>query len=196
MLQAARSFRGGSPLNALVINPAESSEVISYNLISLLRQAEMEALDIEQLLQQVEVTGQTNSGALKKAEPLAAYRLHGWRETYRELSIRVSTELSGEMLENVIDLHGLSLDVKPGLAELRKLNDKLMGRVLAVMLIPNKQPQEVRRLCRIGMQLELLPFAAQTVRGTIAIGRDALLLDSVWKRRRNTGSASELPVII
>jgi CRISPR-associated endonuclease/helicase Cas3 len=196
VLQAARSFRGSNAFSALVINPAESNEVISYNLISLLRQAELEALDIEHLLRQAESTGQTNSRALRNSEPLAAYRLHGWLEKYRELSISVRTELSGEMLENVIDLHGLSLDVTPGVAELSKLNDLLMSRVLAVMLVPNKQPQDVRRMCRAGIQIELLPFKAGNLHGTIAIGRDALLLDSVWRRQQSAGSRRAPPMII
>jgi hypothetical protein len=100
------------------------------------------------------------------------------------------------MLENVIDLHGLSLDVTPGVAELSKLNDLLMSRVLAVMLVPNKQPQDVRRMCRAGIQIELLPFKAGNLHGTIAIGRDALLLDSVWRRQQSAGSRRAPPMII
>jgi CRISPR-associated endonuclease/helicase Cas3 len=194
-LEAARAFRSSSVFTALVKNShAASQEIVDYNLLSLLRQAEVEWVELEKMVQEGERHGQSRE-ALLRGNPLAAYRLRGWLSNYRPICIKIETELSSEQFERVQEMQGFRFDV-PGLPELKALNDALEERILPVFLIPNEAPDNIRRKCRLGMQIELLPFRQSSTgrTGTVAFGRDALLLDSVWHRQRQ--GSDDSPMIV
>jgi CRISPR-associated endonuclease/helicase Cas3 len=180
-IRTAASFRGGSPFIALIQDPETNSQrIMSYNLMSLLLNADLQAVSIDEMLKKA------GDGALslEKTEPLAAYRLLGWREKPRDISIELDAELPIERLEAVIEQNRFRLfclDVP----ELTALNKRLYERELVAFFIPNKDPDYVRRLLRLGFQIELYRFKANgNLAGTVVFGRDALLIDSILIRRK------------
>ncbi len=189
---AAQSFRGSSPFTALVLDVSplrENSEVQTYNLISLLLRGELEAVNHDDLLRQAERHG-LNVQSLNRAKPLAAYKLLGWREKPREISIRYEQELLREQQECVIECQNVLLHIpdNQGLG-MKSINDQLETRTLAAFFIPNQDPYNVRRMLRLGIQIELFPFQSiDNAQGCAAFGQHALLLDSAWKRLKSRAS--------
>jgi len=182
-LEASASFRGGSPFTVLLRGMAESSEIVSYNLLPLLYNAELEAVPMREMLRSA---GQY-AKALERSEPLAAYRLRGWTSAPRRLEITFDQALEENEWEAVIEKRGFRLSPM-GVSELNALNDVLETRAFAVLCVRDKAPELVRRKLRLGY-FDLLPFRdAAGVTGSIAFGRDALLLDSVLYRVKRDNS--------
>lgn len=186
IFEAASSFRGTSPFTALVLDLSplrESSEVQTYNLITLLLRGELEAVEIADLLRLAASQG-VDVDALKRARPLAAYKLHGWRDKAREISVIYEQELGTEH-QVVIECRSIRLRVSDSVGlGLSALNDQLAEQTLAAFFIPNYDPYSVRRMLKLGMKMELFPFTSlDNVQGCVAFGQDALLLDSAWQRR-------------
>lgn len=194
ILDAARSFRGGSPFSALVLDVSTGQhEVVTYNLISLLLNAELDAVDVKEMIRQAVRSGQSET-ALTRSNPLAAYRLLGWLPKPRSILFYLDRRLGEEKYEVVIDQRGFQLDV-PGVPELHALNRELETRPLAAILLRNKDPESLRRMLRLGLQIELFRFSdGNSEQGTVTFGRDALLLDSVYYRDRK--SKSDKPILI
>lgn len=185
VLHAARSFRGSSPFTALVLDVSNNRrEVVTYNLITLLLHAELDAVEMKELLHKV---GQ-NAVLLERSSPLAAYKLLGWLPKPRPLNIYLDRTLDEDQYDVVTQQSGFRL-VAPGVPELSKLNDRLEALTLAVRLVRYQEPKMLGRRLRLGYQLELFKFStADMVEGTVAFGRDALLLDSVlYRASRSTG---------
>lgn len=185
-IRVASTFRASSPFTALVQDPQTNSrEIVSYNLMSLLRRAELFALPIDNLLKQAQQRGQ-NTASLTKTEPLAAYQLRSWLDDYRKISIRLDRDFMLEWDEQVETLNRLQIECA-GIPELSKLNNELYGRKMVVFPIVDQDPYTVRRMLRLGIDTELFEFIANNgVKGTMAFGRDALMLDSVYQRRRSS----------
>lgn len=182
IIEAASSFRGGSPFTALIQDPeTDSKHIVSYNLMALLGRADLLAVPIESLLKEAKRLHQ-NIESLEKIEPLAAYKLLSWRDDYRDIIIRLEIELPKEKYEEVIEQNRFELDCV-GIPELQALNEKLYDRTLVAFVIPDKNPYLVRRLLHLGFQTELFDFSGLSgLAGTIVFGRDALLVDSVLRR--------------
>ena len=193
-LDAARSFRGGSPFTALVLDlSTQNKEVVSYNLVTLLRHAELEGMEMGEMLRHAEQQGQ-NRKTLERSKPLAAYRLHDWLPQPRSVQIYLDASLGEEQLEVVIEMTGFHFDV-PDVPELRRLNRKLETQHLVALLLRDQDPEAVRKRLRLGFQLELFKFSsANGVEGCVAFGRHALLLDSAWSRRKR--SSNSAPIIL
>lgn len=184
-IAAASSFRGGSVLTALIQDPETNSQrIMSYNLVSLLLNADLQAVPIEEMLEMAQRQRQ-DPHILEKTKPLAAYRLLGWLDKPRQIEVELDTELPLEQREMVIEQNRFRIYCL-NMSELQALNKRLYERVLVAFFIPDKDPDLVRRLLRLGFQIELFPFTARgNVQGTVVFGRDALLIDSVLIRRRN-----------
>lgn len=191
-LDAATSFRGSSPFTAIQVDAQKpNSDVTAYNLITLLRSAELESIDLETLYSEAEHKGQKRK-TLERAKPLAAYRRHGWLAKPRTITIRLHSELGEEQYGRVIEQTGFQFDVV-GIPELMRLNDTLEIRPLVTLLIPYQKPETLRRILKLGTQLQLLDFKNGSITGTAVFGRDALLMDVVLYRYRNQ---SNQPIIL
>jgi hypothetical protein len=77
----------------------------------------------------------------------------------------------------------------PGVPEMPSLNDKLEVQKLVALLLQDREPEELRRKLKLDYQLELFKFTSiDSVQGSVAFGRDALLLHSVlfrFKKKQN-----------
>lgn len=202
--QEAASFRGTSPFTALVINDmlgedaatGTAESVMPYNLITLLLQARLERLSLDEAYRRAG----DRAEALRKTDPLIAYRVVGWLpQKPRKVSILLNEPTRSwpsEYFGTVIEQGGFRFEVEPNdIPELRQLNEMLEARTLVALLI---RPGDLKRLdvadpatlrlyFRLGMSLELFSFRSQdsASQGCVAFGRDALLLDSIIYQSRS-----------
>lgn len=185
-LEAATSFRGGSVFTALVQDPENGSgRIVSYNLMTLLRHAAITAVPLEDMFVEASKR-QQQLAPLKKTQPLAAYRISGWLEQPRDVTFRLDAELPEERKECVIEQDRFAIECV-GVPELRLLNKYLDNNTYVAFIIPDKSPDLVRRILRLGYQLELFNLKGLGgLSGTVTFGRNALLIDSVLFRRRKT----------
>lgn len=193
VVQSASTFRGDSPFTALVRDMRAKegkSEFIPYNLLTLLRNAELQRIDWDDAEREYQKIRQTmpNWKTLQRGKPLGAFRLQGWLEKRREVNLTLDYEPELDQREQVVELGGFRFDVPTGFDGEMRVSDELQVRTMVCLLIPEKAPDEVRRMCRLGMNIELLRvkvLGQGDTPWTAAFGRDALLLDSVWLRRRS-----------
>ncbi|HEX2907197.1 MAG TPA: type I-D CRISPR-associated helicase Cas3' [Phototrophicaceae bacterium] len=182
LVDEAISFRGGSPFVALVIG--ESGHIQPYNLISLLRQADLEPIELAVVYALAEKAGNT-AALLQRDQPLVAYRLHGWLPKARRLRLRLDQRIDdwpSDRFGTACVLRGFALDA-PGVSGLITLNKTLETRELVTTLVRGYRPDDLRRRLKLGYQFELLEFAsADGIEGSAAFAREALLLDSALRR--------------
>jgi CRISPR-associated endonuclease/helicase Cas3 len=186
----AVAFRGSSPFTVLVKQSKGKDTISSYNLLSLLLQADLQPADLKAYYAEAERRGQSRK-VLERANPLAAYELKGWLPETRKISFGLRQELEAHDLTQVIELDGVVLNIDSGkpLNELRRLNDALDQRQFAARLIP-EAPDDLRRRLKLGYHFGLYPFSGkiwrsdeervESISGSVAFARDALLLDSIY----------------
>jgi len=188
----ATSFRGSSPFMILVkqVNGKERG-ISTYNLLSLLLQADLTPADIEEFYRDEEKRKEGSRKLLERAKPLAAYELKAWLNETRKISFQLRQELEAVDLTRVIQLEGVQINIDSGkpLNELRRLNEALDERKFAARLVA-EAPDEIRKRLRLGYTFGLHPFTGklwrpdeerlETMSGSVAFARDALLLDSIY----------------
>jgi CRISPR-associated endonuclease/helicase Cas3 len=193
IIEAASSFRGDSPFTALLRDVRKkegSSGFVAYNLLTLLRNADLHWLSWYEAEHEYQEIRQSSPSwaALRRGEPLGAFRLKGWLEKRREIGLTLDREPDLAQREQVVELSGFRFDVLGGFDGGMRVGDELQARTMVCFLIPDHRPDEVRRMCHLGMEVELLRVKVIGLGDspwTAAFGRDALLLDSVWIRRRS-----------
>lgn len=180
------SFRGGSPFVALVENALSGNEsLMTYDLLTLLRSGRLYSIPLDAAYQRAGEAAAT----LKARQPLAAFRLEGWLAQPRRVSIVLNEDAQSwdeTDFETVVESRNFRLRVEgEQLPDLLALNDTLEDRVLVALLIRRWDATALRLRYQLGMQLDLLPFTtADSVTGTAAFGRDALLLDSLFYKNK------------
>jgi CRISPR-associated endonuclease/helicase Cas3 len=193
VVQSASSFRGDSPFTALLQDSRKKegcSGFIAYNLLTLLRNADLQWLREEDIKHEYQKIGQISPrwNIAQPGEPLGAFRLKGWLEKRREIGLTLDREPDLAQREQVVELSGFRFDVLGRFDGDMRVSDELQARPMVCFLIPDHRPDDVRRMCRLGMEVELLRvkvIGQGDSPWTAAFGRDALLLDSVWRRRRS-----------
>ncbi|NDJ59841.1 MAG: type I-D CRISPR-associated helicase Cas3' [Chloroflexi bacterium] len=189
IFKEASAFRGTSPFTALVRNTLGGGEpILPYNLITLLRYGKLRSLAWEEAYRHA---GE-RAALLEKSEPLSAYHLVGWLDQKpRRLSILLDEPTSGwdsGDFETVVEQHNFKFMIDgPHIPDLFTLNRTLAARTLVAILVRNEDPESLRMRYRLGLQLELFAFRSQddATRGTVAFGRDALLLESLIHYRKS-----------
>jgi CRISPR-associated endonuclease/helicase Cas3 len=188
----AKSFRGGSPFTAIVVDQTRQHNTITtYNLLSLLRHGDLEALNLEGVL-----ANSDNRRSLERHRPLAAYRLHAWLPQSRRLSFRLDRRIddwAASRFGQARAQKGFQIEAE-GVPRLYEINRDLAKTPLVVTLIRGLQPDELRRRLRLGWRLALYVFESEdNITGCVAFSRDALLLHSALKRSSvNPGGSQSL----
>jgi CRISPR-associated endonuclease/helicase Cas3 len=190
---AAQSFRGGSPFMALIFNhTAETPSYQPYNLIPLLRDGELIEIGLDKLPRNPHLLR-----TVERTQPLAAYELRGWRTRAqpRKLTIWYDQPLPPEDQGIVVQRYGFHLQAEDAPPGMSALNKKLETRELAALFVPYEDPYALRQRLRLGWQLNLFPFTSRdNIQGTVAFGRDALLLHSAVQRLKPAPNADQ-PII-
>ncbi|MBL8130859.1 MAG: hypothetical protein JNL42_03305, partial [Anaerolineae bacterium] len=193
-IRAATSFRGGSAFPVLVCDRSQdrnSRKVIAYNLITLLLNGNIREIALDEMLKRAGGERQ----ALERSAPLGAFDLYEWLPAaqMRRIGIVITHTIRHEPTECVDEIEGVRIRTITDGVSLAYVNRALERTRLTAFLIPNHEPDVVRRRLRLGNQIELFKFESlDGLEGCIAFGRDALLLDSVWQPRR---TQSDTPII-
>jgi len=194
LLNEAASFRGGSPFTVLVHDTTrEFDTYLPYNLLTLLRHGEIEWLDLDRVLEESK-----NRRALERHRPLGACRLFGWLSQPRRVRFYLDAALvrwPDDRFGVAITRGSFRLDV-PGVPGLFKLNRKLEDRELVATVVRGHKPHELRRRLRLGFQLQVHEFTSRdNVEGSVAFGRDALLLDTALRRSSLNAAGSSALIL-
>lgn len=192
----AQAFRGGNAFPCGVIKPGED-EVLSYDLFWLLANVQLELLSKKAFLAAAERLGISVRPAWVDRQ-LFFLRWQGLLDQRAFISVRLTPEASrwgAERHHTAQVLPGFTLDgsTQPFL---NTLNDKLITRATAALLIPDYEPQDASRKLYLPPNLPLLPYSnaadADSRSGTIAFGRAALLLDSHLRYRKLSGDGGAI----
>lgn len=185
LLDEARSFRGGSPLQCGLINLIEPTQPAQrYNLLSLAANADLTWLEREEFETELKRRHLEQSFSL---DELAAYfQLHGFAARRRGLAIHVAHRVGdwpAEQLGQPLVLTGVELDVE-GLEWLNALNHGLKRRKLVVTLCLTPAV-ELRRRLYLPPIFELYDFRSSLdgSSGAVAFARQALLLHVALQQR-------------
>lgn len=188
LVNALNAFRGSSGLTALIVNPAYASKerFQFYDLLRVLRSADVELLDLMTILDEALAAGIAKR-TIERQQPYIALRWLGVVEKSRKLKLSIERAHWDEeqFATKVMVEKGLLIRLEPSLPIGDGLQSiKRRRRVMRVVL--GKSPSEVRRMCRLGMYFPLYHFEAYNnpTKGSIALGRDALLLDAALTRYR------------
>jgi CRISPR-associated endonuclease/helicase Cas3 len=192
ILDEARSFRGSSPFTALVQDVTDERRgIVTYNLITLLKNAGLEAVELRTLYSDLRRQGK-NTAPFERTDPLAGYRLHSWEDKPRPIDIFVDRDLDATWFNCVVELTRVRLNA-PGVPDMTALNAVLEQRTLVALLVLNHDPDSLRVRLRLGVQLELFRFRSRDgSEGCAVFGRDALLLDSILYRFRKSDDCRPL----
>ncbi len=181
LLDEAVSFRGSSYFNCCVIDKSEegSAQLKALELFQLLGGAQLRPLSEEAFYSAATAAGFARH-VFERQEPLAFFEMNGWSDERTEYQLVLNQDIIGWGADRFgrAALHrGFSLDAQvPGLSA---LNNHLSRREIPSLLIPGYHPQEVKRRLRLPLLFSVLPFESRDgVKGTVAFGREALLLET------------------
>ncbi|MGQ9683442.1 MAG: type I-D CRISPR-associated helicase Cas3' [Anaerolineae bacterium] len=181
LLDEAATFRGGDYTLCGLIDetePEPGDRCKAADVLPLLTNAELVPLEEEEYRRHLARMG--CAGRAADCEQFVAfYLLKGWLAERRPLRFFVDHDLrlwQGERWGQAQLLNGLQLD--GGAPGLGALNRRLRRRTLPVLLVAGRSPLELQRRLRLPLLFALYGFVSRDgVEGTLALGREALLLE-------------------
>jgi hypothetical protein len=188
LVSQAQAFRGGSTFLCGVLKPGEG-EVLSYDLFWLLANVRLELLSKQAFLAAANTLNFSARPAWVKRQ-LFFFRWLGLLDQREYVTVKLTPTASrwGQERHHTAQvLPGFTLDggTQPFL---NTLSDALITQPTVALLIPDFDPQEVRRKLYLTTNIPLLPYSnaaeGDPRTGTIAFGRAALLLDSHLRYRK------------
>lgn len=194
LVKEAQSFRGRSPFDCGVLKDGEK-EPLTYDLVWLLAHAHLELLNQEHFCAEVKKRGYDDR-PYQRGYQVAFFRWYGLEETRRDVLVRLPpavTNWGSEKHHTAQVLPGVMFDCT-GHRFLNTLNDQLLNMPVVGLLIPGYHPKQLRGEVYLTGHFALHSYQDDDgLTGTIAFGRQALLLDSVL-RYRKLRSAGDLPI--
>ncbi len=199
LIAEAQAFRGGSPFNCGVLKEDEG-DVVSYDLFWLLANARLELLSREAFCAAVRALGKPDAPYHRGFQRLF-FRWLGLRPQREQITIILSPAIARwgpESRQIAVVLPGITVDCA-GHEFLPRLNRKLINEQCVGLIVPACEPRQLQRQLYLPPDIQLWPYRADggdagVQTGTVAFGRDALLLDSEF-RARPCGATSETPMI-
>jgi len=199
LVQEAQSFRGSSPFACGLLKEDEG-DVVSYDLFWLLANAHLELLSREAFCAGVRRLGKSDL-PYRRGDHRSFFRWRGLRQHQEQVHVILLAEVArwgGERQQSAQVLPGIKIDCA-GHEFIERLNRTLLAEPCVALIIPGYEPRQVRRMLYLSPGLQLLPYRADSgeggeQEGTIAFGRDALLLDSRLAARP-LGNAPDDPMI-
>jgi CRISPR-associated endonuclease/helicase Cas3 len=199
LIEEAQSFRGSSPFACGLLKEDEG-DVVSYDLFWLLANAHLELLSCEAFCAGVKRLGKSELPYRRKFYRFF-FRWRGLRQQQEQVWIILPPEVARwptERQQSAQVLPGIQIDCA-GHEFVERLNRTLLAEPCVGLIIPAHEPRQVRRMRYLPPGLQLLPYRADSgdggeQEGTIAFGRDALLLDSSLAARP-LGDPPDTPMI-
>lgn len=181
LLDDALSFRGGNEFPCYVIDEFESDKKEKFkpiDLIQAIANHNLDYLNAKEFYTAVRKAG-LNPKFFEKQEPLGFFRLYRPRE-YQKFIFHLDKDLmywNADQFGRAQALKGFTLDASfPGVTE---INANLRRREMPALLCIGMHPLEMKRRLSLPMLFPLYEFESRDgMRGTVAFGRTALMLDS------------------
>lgn len=187
LVEEAQSFRGGSPFDCAVFQKSDAGkdEVITYDLLMLLANFQLEWLERQAFIQQAKQLGiETLPYEHTPPRQLAYFRRLNYFETFQEVTVVLRPTIADwddTRYQKAQVLPGLELDCRPH-EWLGELNLKLLrNHPVVALLVRNHSPLRIRSRLKLPgtFRLHQYRFGGEgQIEGSIAFGREALLLDS------------------
>jgi len=181
LLDEAIAFRGGSHFTCCIIDEDEegAARFKMADLLQMVANADLERLDEEDFYVAAERAGRQRR-IFERHKPLAFFRLHGWRDEWRNYRLRLNRDIGSwgaEWFGKAMLLKGWQLDTQvPGLT---MLNNQLSRRQLPAMLCLGYHPLELKWRLQLPLLFAVYQFESRDgVEGCVAFGREALLLEA------------------
>lgn len=192
LLDEATSFRGSSYFTCGVLDANEqgADQIKTYDLFSLIANGDLEPLTAAEFWNRVDKYGLAHR-PLERQEPMAFFRLRGFRTERTQYWIELQHDLMGWSADRfgcATVLTGVTIDTPfaheiPGLDAINRTLEK---RKVPALLCAGCNSFDLKRRLRLPMLFALYELRSRDglTNGAIAFGREALLLDVALKYRQ------------
>jgi CRISPR-associated endonuclease/helicase Cas3 len=189
LVDEAVSFRGGSYFMCGVLDETEegAEKIKTYDLFALIANGRLEALSEEEFWNAVDQAG-LKRRTIERANPIGFLRIQGFRPERTNYRIQIERDLmewGADRLGVATVLTGVTVESDEFVPGLNSINRKLERRQLpALICLSQKHPLEWKAQLRLPMLFPLFALKSRDgLQGTIAFGREALLLDVALRHR-------------
>jgi len=194
LLDEAISFRGGSYFTCCIIDESEegTASFKTADLLQMVANAELAWMNEEEFYIAAEKAG-LERHAFERHEPLAFFRMHGWRDERQNYRLHFDHDImdwDAERFGKAKLFKGWCLDAQiPGL---NVLNNRLSRRKLPTLLCLGSHPLDLKRMLRLPLLFAIYQFESRDgIEGSVAFGRGALLLEArLWRSNLDCGSGA------
>jgi len=184
--EEAISFRGGSYFACNIIDESKPNcrEPKTADVFQMVANGILAETSEEEFYEAVMRAGLSRK-PFEGRKPLTCFRLKGWAEERREFILRLDHDIrywSGERFDQAGVVKGWHLEATvPGLA---RLNRALCQRKLPALLCRGVHPLDLKRRMRLPLLFAVHSFISRDgIEGSVAFGREALLLDTQLRYR-------------
>jgi len=189
LVEEAVSFRGGSYFMCGVLDETEegADQIKTYDLFSLIANGRLEELTADAFWQTVDQFG-VERRPLERSDPIGFLRVRGFRAERTNYRIQIERDLMGwgaDRFGVATVLTGVTVESDEFVPGLNAINRKLeRSQLPALLCLGQQHPLEWKRRLRLPMLFPLFAFTSRDgLCGTIAFGREALLLDVTLRHR-------------
>jgi CRISPR-associated endonuclease/helicase Cas3 len=189
LVDEAVSFRGGSYFACGVVDETEerADRFKSYDLFSLIANGHLNGLTENEFWHEVD-RADVKRRPLERANPIGFLRLYGFRPERTNYRIRLERDLMGwgtDRFGVATVVKGVTIECDEFISGLNDINRRLEQRSIpALLCLGQEHPLEWKRRLRLPMLFPLFAFVSRDgLQGTIAFGREALLMDVALRHR-------------
>jgi CRISPR-associated endonuclease/helicase Cas3 len=201
LVREAQSFRGGGDLSCGIIDEQETAQnqIKTYELFGLLANFELADLDKEAFIR--EVHRRNLPRRVYESDTIAAYyRVLGVRPERNDIQVTFNQDIDewGPEYFGVAQVvRHIEIDA-PHVPGLPRLNRGLRQRRLVALFCLRLHPAELARRLRLPWPFPLYRFCSRDgLHGSIAFGRQALLLETALQKRSDIEcGGSNRPIIV
>lgn len=197
LAEEAIAFRGGSYFTCGILDLTESGadQIKTYDIFSLITNADLGPSDAEEF-QQAVVDAQLAWKPYERQKLIAYFRLFGFSDERTNFKIKLQRDVmdwGADQFGTAKVIKGMTIDAE-GIPGLNAINRSLQKRELPALICLGVEngPLELKRRLRLPMLFPIYEFESRDgLAGSIAFGREALLLDAALRyRKMDTGGSA------
>ena len=190
LLDEAITFRGGSYFTCGVLDRSESGadQVKSYDLFALLANGDLTELDANDFWTTVDQVGLARK-VIERHKPIAYFTLRGFRAERTRYWLMLNDDLAGwgtDRFGVAQAMQGFTIESEfaheiPGI---NAINNTLARLGLPALICAGHNPFDLKRVLRLPLLFPVYELRSRDgVSGSVAFGREALLLDVALQYR-------------
>jgi len=185
------AFRGGTYFECAVLDEAEEGidQIKTYDLFALLTNGILGELDEDEFYTFAQRQG-LNPESVRRKNPLAYFRLRGFLPERSRYSIKLKQNVADWDIARFgtsFVLQGVQIhaDFPQNIPDYNGINRRLGQRKVPALICLQYHPLQLKRNLNLPMLFPLYEFLSlDNLQGTIAFGRESLLLHTALKQKR------------